>query len=121
LSPTRTAATVCAVKYALLLAFLSLAGCETTKQDNELFPKKYTKFTVTDPSGDLISEWIAEGRFKKSDQGYEIRAIERRSGPPYPVTTEFPNGRHSSVVGPNIILQEVEKPEWLKKLDRATP
>ena len=110
-------ATVRAVKYALLLAFFFLAGCETTKPDKDSSPGKYTRFTVTDPSGDLISEWIAEGRFKKTDLGYEIRAVERRSAPPFPVTSQYPNGRHATVVGPNIVLQEIEKPDWLRKLD----
>jgi hypothetical protein len=117
LSRQHLAASVRAVKYALLLAFIFLAGCETTKPDKDSSPKKYTKFSVTDASGDLISEWIAEGRFKKADQGYEIHAVERRSAPPYPVTSQYPNGRHATVVGPNIVLQEVEKPDWLKKLD----
>ncbi len=105
------------MKYVLLLAFLFLAGCETTKPEKDSGPRKYTRFTVTDPSGDLISEWIAEGHFKKSDQGYEIRAVERRSAPPYPTVSQYPNGRHASVVGPNIVFEEVEKPAWLRKLD----
>ena len=111
------AATLRPVKYVLLLAFTLLAACETTRPDKESSPKKYTRFTVTDPSGDLISEWIAEGHFKKADQGYEIRAVERRSAPPFPVKSEYPNGRHATVVGPNIVLETIEKPDWLKKLD----
>ena len=107
------------MKYALLLALL-LAGCETTKSDKDFFPKKYTKFTVTDPSGDMISEWIAEGRFKKSEQGYEIRAIERRTPAPDPTDSQYPNGRHATVVGPNIVIETIEKPDWLRKLDGET-
>jgi hypothetical protein len=117
LSRLRTAAIVRPVKYALLLAFLFLAGCETTKSDKDANRGKYTKFTVTDASGDIMSEWIAEGRFKRSDQGYEITAVERHSAPPYPVISQYPNGRHATVVGPNIVLERVEKPDWLKKLD----
>ena len=121
MSRPRTAATVCAVKYALILAFVLLAGCETTRPDKDSPSKKYTKFTVTDPSGDLISEWIAEGHFKKSDQGYQIHAVERHTAPPFPVTHEYPNGRSATVVGPNIVLEDVEKPDWLKKLDGEKP
>ena len=117
LSRPRTGATLRTVKYALILAFVLLAGCETTRPDKDSSPKKYTRFTVTDPSGDLISEWIAEGRFKKSDQGYEIHAVERHTAPPFPVTNQYPNGRHATVVGPNIVLEEIAKPDWLKKLD----
>jgi hypothetical protein len=111
----RLAATVRPVKYVLLLAIVLLAGCETAKHKKDV--GKYTRLTITDPSGDLISEWIAEGHVKKTEQGYEIMAIERRTAPPYPITSQYPNGRRSTIVGPNIILEEIEKPRWLKKLD----
>ncbi|MEO6742469.1 MAG: hypothetical protein ABIP20_19680 [Chthoniobacteraceae bacterium] len=105
------------MKYALILAFAFLAGCENTSTRKESSSAKYTKLSVTDPSGDLISEWIAEGHVKKSDQGYTIKAIERRTPAPYPTDSQYPNGRVSTVVGPNIVLEDIEKPEWLKKLD----
>ncbi len=105
------------MKHLLLLAFALLVGCETTRPEKDSSPKKYTRFTVTDPSGDLISEWVAEGHFKKTDQGYQIHAVERCTAPPYPVRSEYPNGRPATVVGPNIVLEEIEKPEWLKRLD----
>ena len=105
------------MKYALLLAFALLAACETTRPDKESHEQKYTKLTVTDPSGDLIAEWIAEGHVKKSDQGYTIHAIERRTAPPFPTDSQYPNGRLSTVAGPNIVLEDIEKPDWLKKLD----
>ncbi len=105
------------MKYFLLLAFALLAACETTRSDKEPSHQKYTRITVTDVGGDLISEWIAEGRVKKSEQGYTIRAVERRSGPPNPQVNQYPNGRISTVTGQNIVLEETEKPEWLRKLD----
>jgi hypothetical protein len=109
------------VNYVLLLAFALLAGCETIKHkkdsDSGKDSDKYTRLTVTDAGGDLISEWVAEGHVKKTDQGYEIMAVERRTAPPYPVTSEYPNGRRSTITGPNIVLEETEKPDWLKKLD----
>ncbi|MCX6982602.1 MAG: hypothetical protein NTV08_17900 [Verrucomicrobia bacterium] len=120
MSRAHTAATVRAVKYLLLLAFALLAGCETTRTKDSAANKdcqKYTKLTVTDLTGDMVSEWIAEGRVKKADQGYTIKAVERRSGPPNPTESKYPNGRISTVAGQNIILEDVEKPEWLKKLD----
>ena len=120
MSRTRAAATVRAVKYLLLLAFALLTGCETTrtKKDSDANDaRKYTKLTVTDLSGDVISEWIAEGRVKKADQGYTIKAVERRTAPPDRTESKYPNGRISTVAGQNIILEDVEKPEWLKKLD----
>ena len=109
------------VNYAILLAIALLAGCENTSTRNETSTAKYTKISVTDPSGDLISEWIAEGPVKKADQGYTIHAVERRTPGPYPTDSQYPNGRMSSVVGPNIVLKDIEKPDWLKKLDEKKP
>ena len=121
MSHPRAAATVHAVKYFLLLAFALLASCENTRTrkepDADGDSRKYTKLSVTDPSGDLISEWIAEGSVKKSDQGYTIKAVERRTPGPYPTDSQYPNGRVSTVVGPNIVLEDIKKPDWLKKLD----
>ena len=121
MSHPRAAATVHAVKYFLLLAFALLAACENTRTrkepDADGDSRKYTKLSVTDPSGDLISEWIAEGSVKKSDQGYTIKAVERRTPGPYPTDSQYPNGRVSTVVGPNIVLEDIKKPDWLKKLD----
>ena len=109
------------MKYVLLLAFALLTGCETIKHkkdsDSENDDGKYTKLTVTDASGDLVSEWVAEGHVKKTEIGYEIMAVERHTAPPFPITAQYPNGRRSTIVGPNIILEEIEKPDWLKKLD----
>ena len=104
------------MKYLPLLAFALLAGCETPQPSDH---RKYTKLSVTDPSGDPIAEWVAEGRVKETDQGYEIRAVERRTSAPYPATMRYPNGRDATVVGPHIILDEIEKPDWLKSLDDA--
>ena len=108
------------MKYVLLLAFALLAGCENTKAKKESDSGKYTKLTVTDLSGDLVSEWIAQGHVKKADQGYTINAVERRTAPPYPTDSQYPNGRISTVAGQNIILEDIEKPDWLKKLDGET-
>ncbi len=108
------------MKYLLLLAFALLAGCETTrskKKSDDEDDRKYTKLSVTDLSGNMMSEWLAEGRVKKAEQGYTINAVERHTAPPYPTDSKYPNGRICTVVGPNIILEDVEKPDWLKKLD----
>ncbi len=109
------------VKYLLLLALALLAGCETTRTrknpDADNDDRKYTRLTVTDLRGDIVSEWIAEGRVKKADQGYTIKAVERHTAPPDPTHSKYPNGRISTVAGQNIILEDVEKPGWLRKLD----
>jgi hypothetical protein len=104
------------VKYALLLSILFLfAGCETTQK--HLGPPKYTKLTVTDVDGSFIAEWIAEGKVSKSDEGYDVTAVERRSGPPFPTYNRYPNGRATTVAGPNIVLETVPKPDWLHRMD----
>ena len=102
------------MKYLSFLAFAFLAGCETPQHSNH---HEYTKLIVTDATGDPIAEWIAEGRVHKTDQGYDIRAVERHTGPPDPIRMQYPNGRNATVVGPNIVLEKVEKPGWLQKLD----
>jgi hypothetical protein len=114
LSPASPAETVGTVKYLLLLSVIFLAGCETTKPTGEI---EYTRLMVTDVNGDFISEWIAEGKTTKGEWGYEINAVERRTAPPHPTTNRYPNGRKATVVGPNIILETVEKPSWLRRLD----
>lgn len=102
------------MKYLLLLSLVLLAGCGTTNSRGKV---DYTRLTVTDPSGDLIAEWIAEGKVKKTDLGYDIKAVERHSSPPFPTTNHYPNGRAATVVGPNIVLETVGKPDWLRQLD----
>lgn len=99
-------ASVRAVKYFLLLAVSFLAGCQT-----------YTKISVSDLAGAPISDWVAEGKVKKVPEGYIIKAVERDTPPPYPTHNRYPNGRVATVVGPNIILQEIDKPDWLVELD----
>ena len=94
------------VKFLPLLALAFLTGCQT-----------YTKLSVTDHQGDRIADWIAEGSVKKVDQGYAIKAVERHSGPPNEVVNKYPNGWRTTVVGPNIVRQYVDKPAWLFDLD----
>jgi len=99
-------ATFRAVKYLSLLATLALTGCQT-----------FTHISVTDLQGDPISDWVAEGRVRKVPEGYLIKAVERRTPPPYATENRYPNGRVATVVGPNITLQEIEKPDWIKDLE----
>lgn len=85
---------------------MCLSGCAT-----------FTEIKVTDLQGEPISTWIAEGRVKKLNSGYAIKAIERTTPPPYPTNTRYPQGRAAMVVGPNITLQEIEKPEWVSEME----
>jgi hypothetical protein len=99
-------ATFRAVKYLSLLAMLALTGCQT-----------FTHISVTDLQGDPISDWIAEGRVRKVEEGYLIKAVERRTPPPFPTLNRYPNGRAATVVGPNITFQEIDKPDWIADLE----
>lgn len=105
------------MNYTLLLLLALISGCATNPSVGE---KEYTRFSVSDLDGTMIAEWIAEGRVKKTDIGYEITAVERRTAPPYPTTNRYPNGRKATVTGPNIILENVPKPDWLEQLDIAS-
>lgn len=95
------------MKFLPLLAIAFLTGCQT----------HYNQFNVTDSQGNRIATWVAEGRFTKVDTGYKIRAVERTSGGPDVVTNRYPNGWKTTVTGPNIVHEEVPKPEWLMELD----
>jgi hypothetical protein len=108
LSHNQRTASFRAVKFLPLLAITFLTGCQL----------RYTKFTVTDYQGGHIATWIAEGSWARHEQGYRIRAVERQTAPPNPINNRYPNGWRAIVTGPNIIHERIEKPEWLRELDR---
>ena len=91
------------------IAVLALTGCQTT----------YTRLTVTNFDAEKVSEWIAEGPVRRVDQGYVIRAVERRTEGAFPVVLRFPNGWKTTVVGTNIIQEDTDKPDWLVALDEG--
>lgn len=92
-----------------ILALLCFAGCQTTRT--------YTKFRVTNYRGELVADWIAEGPFRRVDNGYQVKAVERTSGPPYSRTIRYPNGWRTHIDGPHIVYWECGKPFWLFELD----
>ncbi len=89
---------------------LALAGCQT----------KYTQFRVTNLRGEVIADWVAAGKYSKDREGYQIHAVQRISGEPYPQTTCYPEGWSTLVVGPNIARWPVAKPEWLERYEAPT-
>lgn len=118
----------------LLTGTLFMAGCQSNKFqpiDLPLFHgfqtwsqsktrvagSKYTELTVTDMQGELVATWVAEGEVRPYQDGYLIKAVERRLPPPENLDLQYPNGRAATVVGVNIILQKVPKPLWLAELD----
>lgn len=72
---------------------------------------------MTNIRGELVADWIAEGRVVKSDRGYAFRAVERISAPPFMTVTHFPHGRRMNIAGANIIVTPTEKPYWLFAMD----
>ena len=97
------------MKFLPLLALLALTGCTTT----------YTRLTVTNFDGERVSDWVAEGSVVRSEQGYQIRAVERTAEGAHPVTRRYPNGWRTVVVGAHVVMEEIDKPAWLVALDEG--
>jgi len=86
-----------------LLTLSFFAGCEST----------YTTLRVTNPRGELISDWVARGFIWHVEEGWRITAVQRTDGPPYPKTTHYPDGWRTTVVGPYVHHWRCAKPAWL--------
>jgi hypothetical protein len=97
------------MKFLPLFALLALAGCQTP----------YTRLTVTNFDGERVSDWVAEGPVRRTEQGYAVRAVERTVEGAHPVTRRFPNGWRTTVVGANIIRERIDKPAWLVAVDEG--
>jgi hypothetical protein len=98
---------------ALLAVFLVTAGCA---YHSVYYPGHYTKLRVTDNHGDLIAEWVAKGEYHTVEKGYRITAVERLSGPRYPVYSRYPEGWRTTVTGPHITVFPCGEPSWLYAL-----
>ncbi len=48
---------------------------------------EFTRFRVTNYRDEVVAEWVARGAVTPLERGYDITAVERTSGAPYPVTT----------------------------------
>jgi hypothetical protein len=96
----------------LALLALALVGCQT-RLGSHPWPRKYKLVRVTNPRGELIADWIAQGGVWQTERGYRFRAIERTTGYPIVLTTQYPHGRRVEVGGPNIVVSPVRKPLWL--------
>jgi hypothetical protein len=90
-----------------LLALPFVSGCEC------FWGHTYTELRVTNPRGELIADWIAHGYIWKVEEGWRITAVQRTDGPPYPKTTYYPDGWHTTVVGPYVQHWHCAKPAWL--------
>ena len=101
----------------LLLALVLLsAGCVTPLGRSKI-SQHYRKVTITDYTGNLVAEWIAEGNVYRRGDGYKFNAVQRTTAPPYVTTSHFPQGRKVAIGGPHIIVAPCGKPDWLYGLD----
>ena len=92
--------------FLLLAAAVLLPGCAG-----------YTKFRSTNLRGETVAEWTARGFFYPVSGGYRITAVERISGPPFMHRSRYPDGRRTTVTGPNIERWHIEKPMWLYEME----
>lgn len=111
------------VKFSRFLLLLSLcailAGCETPLVVTHPWPKTYRLVRVTNPRGELIADWVAEGGVWQTPRGYRFRAVERTTGWPITITAQYPHGRRVEVGGPNIVVTRVPKPAWLAEREQS--
>ncbi|MCX6967312.1 MAG: hypothetical protein NTZ46_05935 [Verrucomicrobia bacterium] len=82
---------------------------------------RYWQVVSTDVEGCWISEYIAEGDVTPACDGFDFRAVQRRTFRPVTLTYRYPLGRPVSAKAPNIIITPTRKPLWLKIMDRSTP
>lgn len=99
----------------LLLPFLLLSGCQTDRYLSVY--RKYYRVRVTNPRGEFIADYIAEGSVRRTERGYVFKAVERTTPTPYMVTNQYPRGRRIEAAGPNIVVTQSGKPEWLYQMD----
>jgi len=95
----------------LAIAGLLLCGCQNS----------FTRFQVTNYRNELIAEWVARGYVEPLERGYGITAVERISGPPYSITSHYPDGWPTVVTGPHIWHWRCAKPHWLAVYDGDIP
>jgi hypothetical protein len=102
----------------LSLAVLLLASCASYFERSNAPYRKYYRVRVTNVRGEIVADWVAEGRVAKTERGYAFRAVERTSAPPFMTNTRFPHGRKVSIGGANIVVTPADKPYWLFEMDR---
>lgn len=125
LSLAKRAVIVRAVKFSrivlicLLLPLLLLSsGCQSAYMERRLGPyKRYYHIRVTNPRGELIADYVSEGRPARTERGFVFKAVERTSQPPEQLNIRYPRGRRIEVGGPNIVVARTGKPLWLCEID----
>lgn len=98
-----------------------LAGCEIFPSSDRRpwFPPRYYLVQVTNYRGELIANWVAHGFVRRSETGYQFRAVERFAVGPFPQRMKYPEGHMVEVTGPNIVITRCAQPEWLYDREHA--
>lgn len=91
-----------------LVISLSATGCQN----------QFTRLRATNHRDEVIAEWTARGRIVPMERGgYQIKAVERVSGPPHPTYTRYPDGWRTTVQGAHIWHWRCPKPAWLAEIE----
>lgn len=102
----------------LLLFFTLFAGCESAPIVLHPWHKGYRRVRVTNPRGELVTDWIAVGKvWRTAANTYHFRAVERDTAPPYSQEIHYPDARPVEVNGANILVTPCGKPLWLYDLE----
>ena len=107
---------------AALACCLALPACESLP----VYKPGYYRIVETNVRGEWLVAWEAEGRVRhthskfQEDDGSAFSAVSRKvytSKPPYEI--RYPLGRRVMVSAPHILVEPIDKPAWLKKLDEG--
>ncbi len=98
----------------LPLTLLLFVSCTTFHLSDYTGPsKRYRRVRVTNPRGELIAEWIAQGSVRRTERGFKFLAVERTSAPPNMIHVRYPDGRAVEAAGPNITVARAGTPLWI--------
>ena len=103
---------------ALAVVTVITSGCAVGYTHNFFTRNRvYRKVRITDHQGNLIADWVAEGRVWRYGKGYRFKAVERLSGGSIPILSKYPQGRNVIVDGPNIVVMPTGQPLWLYNIE----
>ena len=97
-----------------------LAGCYSVHPRGPRPPRipVYYRVVTSDFEGRPIAEYIAEGKVVQDDEGFHFWAVQRRIFEPKQMDFRYPQGRKITAAASNTVAKPIEKPLWLKQLDK---
>ena len=93
---------------------LLLPGCSSRQTS-----AKFTAIRASTYRGETLAEYVARGPIHPVEGGYQIHAVERRSGAAYSTITKYPLGWDTTVLGPRIHHWRTTKPDWLAEWEEG--